>query len=53
LTFNAMGWGLKESCDQLQLLTGDRLDIAYSLGMNDHPEFGGLELTLQDVTRSN
>ncbi len=52
LTFNAMGWGLKESCDQLQLLTGDRLDIAYSLSMNDHPEFGGLELTLQDVTRS-
>ncbi len=37
-----MGWGLKESCDRLQLLAGDRLDIAYSLGMNDHPEFGGL-----------
>jgi single-stranded-DNA-specific exonuclease len=52
VTFNAMGWGLKESCDQLQLLAGDRLDIAYSLGMNDHPEFGGLELTLQDVMRS-
>src|SRR5882757_4176857 len=51
ITFNTMGWGLKESCDQLQLLAGDRLDIAYSLGMNDHPEFGGLELTLQDVTR--
>jgi len=52
ITFNAMGWGLKESCDQLQLLAGDRLDVAYSLGMNDHPEFGGLELTLRDVTRS-
>jgi single-stranded-DNA-specific exonuclease len=52
ITFNAMGWGLKESCDQLQLLAGDRLDVAYSLGMNDHPEFGGLELTLQDVTRA-
>jgi single-stranded-DNA-specific exonuclease len=51
ITFNAMGWGLKESCDQLQLLAGDRLDIAYSLGMNEHPEFGGLELTLQDVAR--
>jgi len=36
----------------LQLLTGDRLDIAYSLGMNDHPEFGGLELALRDVMRS-
>jgi single-stranded-DNA-specific exonuclease len=50
--FKAMGWGLKESCDRLQLLAGDRLDIAYSLGMNDHPEFGGLELTLRDVVRS-
>src|SRR5712671_5182840 len=52
IAFKAMGWGLKESCDRLQLLAGDRLDIAYSLGMNDHPEFGGLELTVQDVMRS-
>jgi len=52
ITFKAMGWGLKESCDRLQLLAGDRLDIAYSLGMNDHPEFGGLELTLRDLVRS-
>jgi len=52
LAFKAMGWGLKESCDRLQLLAGDRLDIAYSLGMNDHPEFGGLELTLRDVMRA-
>src|SRR5258707_11556366 len=50
--FKAMGWGLKESCDRLQLLAGDRLDIAYSLGMNDHPDFGGLELTLRDVVRA-
>jgi single-stranded-DNA-specific exonuclease len=52
IAFKAMGWGLKESCDRLQLLAGDRLDVAYSLGMNDHPEFGGLELTLRDVVRS-
>jgi single-stranded-DNA-specific exonuclease len=51
ITFKAMGWGLKESCDRLQLLAGDRLDIAYTLGMNDHPEFGGLELTLRDMVR--
>jgi single-stranded-DNA-specific exonuclease len=53
ISFQAMGWGLKESCDRLQLLAGDRLDIAYSIGMNDHPEFGGLELTLRDVLRSS
>jgi hypothetical protein len=52
ITFKAMAWNLKESCDQLQLLTGDRLDIAYTLGLNDHPEFGGLELTLRDLKRS-
>ncbi len=52
ITFKAMGWGLKESCDQLHLLAGDRLDIAYTLGMNDHPEFGGLELTVRDLART-
>jgi single-stranded-DNA-specific exonuclease len=52
IAFKAMGWGLKESCDRLQLVAGDQLDIAYSLGMNDHPEFGGLELTLRDVVRA-
>ena len=40
IAFKAMGWGLKESCDKLQFLAGDRLNIAYTLGMNDHPEFG-------------
>jgi single-stranded-DNA-specific exonuclease len=53
IAFQAMGWSLKDSCDRLQLLTGDRLDIAYSLGMNDHPEFGGLELILRDMMRSS
>ena len=53
ITFNAMGWGMKAACDQLQLLAGDRLDVAYSLGMNEHPEFGGLELTLKDLSRKS
>ena len=52
ISFKAMGWGMKECCDRLQLLAGDRLDIAYSLGTNDHPEFGGLELTLKDIVRT-
>ena len=53
ITFKAMGWGMRETCDRLQLLAGDRLDIAYSLAMNDHPEFGGLELTLRDLIRAS
>ena len=52
ITFKAMGWGMRETYDGLQLLVGDRLDIAYTLGMNDHPEFGGLELTLRDLMRA-
>lgn len=52
ISYKAMGWGMKDSCDQLQLLAGDRLDIAYTIGMNDHPEFGGLELTLKDIART-
>lgn len=52
VTFKAMGWGLKELCDQLELLAGDRIDIAYTLGRSDHPEFGGLELALRDVCRA-
>jgi single-stranded-DNA-specific exonuclease len=52
VTFKAMAWRLRESCDLLELLAGDRLDIAYTLGFNDHPEFGGLELTLRDVIRT-
>ena len=53
ITFKAMGWRLREACDNQKLLAGDRLDIAFSLGMNDHPEFGGIELSLKDVLRSS
>jgi hypothetical protein len=30
------------------LLTGDQLDIAFTIDNNDHPEYGGLELSLRD-----
>ena len=29
-------------------LAGDTLDIAFTIGHNDHPEYGGLELSLRD-----
>jgi hypothetical protein len=31
-----------------QLLAGDSIDIAFTVGNNDHPEYGGLELSLRD-----
>ncbi|HXY04724.1 MAG TPA: single-stranded-DNA-specific exonuclease RecJ [Terriglobales bacterium] len=45
---SAVGWQMAERIQQAQLLPGDTLDIAFSLDQNDHPEFGGLELSLRD-----
>jgi single-stranded-DNA-specific exonuclease len=52
ITFNAMGWRLAEAVEQQELLSGDILDVAFTLDVNDHPEFGGLELILRDVRRT-
>jgi len=48
LTYNAMGWRLAERAQKEKLLPGDLLDIAFNLSYNDHPDFGGLELSLRD-----
>jgi single-stranded-DNA-specific exonuclease len=48
VTYDAMGWRMAEQASQAHLLPGDTLDIAFSVGNNDHAEFGGLELTLCD-----
>jgi single-stranded-DNA-specific exonuclease len=49
LQFDALGWHMAESVQKAQLLPGDTLDIAFSIDQNDHPEFGGLELSLRDI----
>ena len=48
LTHNAVGWRLAERVAQEKLLPGDLLNIAYALDHNEHPEFGGIELSLRD-----
>ena len=48
VTFDALAWRMAEKVEEEKLLAGDRLDIAFTVGHNDHPEFGGLELTLCD-----
>ncbi|HEV2730788.1 MAG TPA: hypothetical protein VGV15_12220, partial [Terriglobales bacterium] len=48
ISFDALGWNLAERIQQAQLLPGDTLDIAFSLDQNEHPEFGGLEISLRD-----
>jgi single-stranded-DNA-specific exonuclease len=46
--FNALGWHMAERLQTFPLLAGDALDIAFTIGHNDHPEFGGIELELRD-----
>jgi single-stranded-DNA-specific exonuclease len=48
LVFDAMGWRMADRAAQEQLLAGDTLDVAFTIGQNEHPEFGGLELSLRD-----
>jgi single-stranded-DNA-specific exonuclease len=46
--FDALGWNMAERLQQSPLLAGDAIDIAFTIGHNDHPDFGGLELALRD-----
>ncbi|MGH9495324.1 MAG: single-stranded-DNA-specific exonuclease RecJ [Candidatus Sulfotelmatobacter sp.] len=48
ITFDALGWHMAERLQQKPLLAGDLVDIAFTVGNNDHPEYGGLELSLRD-----
>lgn len=48
VTYTALGWHMAERIQQTELLPGDALDIAFTLNHNEHPDFGGLELSLRD-----
>ena len=48
ISFDALGWHMAERLPQTPLLAGDTLDVAFTIGNNDHPEYGGLELSLRD-----
>lgn len=48
ISYDALGWRMAERFQQENILAGDSFDIAFTLEQNDHPEFGGLELTLRD-----
>ncbi len=49
IAFDALGWHMAERLQQTPLLAGDSIDIAFCIGHNDHPEYGGLELSLRDL----
>jgi hypothetical protein len=48
ITFDALGWHMAERLQKAPLLTGDAIDVAFTIGNNDHPQYGGLELSLRD-----
>ncbi|MGZ4843343.1 MAG: single-stranded-DNA-specific exonuclease RecJ [Candidatus Angelobacter sp.] len=50
--YEAVGWRMAERAQAEALQTGDNLDVAYKIGLNFHPDFGGLELTLEDFRKS-
>lgn len=48
ITYDTLGWHMAERMAQIPLLAGDAIDVAFTIGNNDHPEYGGLELSLKD-----
>ena len=51
IMFDALGWHMAERLQESPILAGDSVDIAFCIGQNDHPEYGGLELSLRDLRR--
>ena len=49
---DAIGWRMAERALEDALALGDLVDLAFTLDYNDHPDFGGLQLTLLDFARS-
>jgi len=42
----AVGWDWAARCMDLQLSQGSRIDVAYRIRENDHPDFGGIEVEI-------
>jgi single-stranded-DNA-specific exonuclease len=45
-SIRAVGWNLAERAMELRLTQGSRIDLAYRIRENDHPDFGGLEIEI-------
>jgi single-stranded-DNA-specific exonuclease len=48
----ALAWRMAERLQEEKLLAGDAVNVAFTITHNDHPDFGGLELSLCDLTRA-
>jgi single-stranded-DNA-specific exonuclease len=50
-TWSAVGWNIADRVRDLQLGPDSIVDLAWRLRMNDHPDFGGLELEIAGIER--
>ncbi len=48
-TLRAIGWGMAFRAAELKLAEGSRVDVAYRIRENDHPEYGGLEVEIMGL----
>ncbi len=48
---DVVGWRMADRIAQNSLLAGDVLDLAFRVDYNEHPDFGGVQLSLIDFTR--
>ena len=48
-SYSALGWDWAQRVTDLGIQSGSRIDIAYRLRHNEHPEYGGLELEIVDL----
>ena len=48
-SIRAVGWNLAERAMELRLEQGSRIDLAYRIRENDHPDFGGLEIEIMGL----
>ena len=46
--YEAMGWRMAHRLQSAPCQPGDKLDLAFTVTVNSHPDFGGLELMLKD-----
>jgi single-stranded-DNA-specific exonuclease len=50
--YEAIGWRMAERLQREAYQPGELLDLAFTVGINHHPDFGGIQLTLEDFRHS-